>query len=305
MKRGDDVWRVGVDVRADAAEAIAEALSHHVRTVTSSTDASEAVWRIEGYDDAKPERARIARALAAAAAKHRHAIPTLTIERIPPTDWVARNLETFPPVQRGRYFIYGSHYQGAPPGGSIGLEVDAGVAFGSGRHASTSGCLLALDGLAKRYRLRRPLDLGTGSGILAIATAKMWRIPVLAADNDPDAVIVASENTRRNRVHRLVRVTRSQGFAARPILGRRPFDLITSNILLRPLCRLARGMSQHLQPGGFAVLAGLIAQDGNWLLAAYRRCGFRLHERIVRDGWQTLVVRKPRAPQRLSAARKP
>jgi len=305
MKRGESVWRVGVDARADAADAIAEALSHHVRTVTSSTDATEAVWRIEGYDDAKPERARIARAVSAAAAKHGLKAPTLTIERIPPTDWVARNLETFPPVQRGRYFIHGSHYRGTPPAGCIALTVDAGVAFGSGRHASTSGCLLALDGLGRRYRFRRPLDLGTGSGILAIATAKTWRVPVLAADNDPDAVAVACENAVRNRVQGLVRVTRSQGLAARQIHGRQPFDLITSNILLRPLCRLARGMSRHLQPGGFAVLAGLIAEDGNRLLAAYRRCGLRLHKRITRDGWQTLVVRKARATAHLGSVGKP
>ncbi len=301
MKRNEGVWRVGLDARADAAEAIAEALAHYVRTVTSSTDATEAVWRIEGYDDAEPERARISRAVSAAAAKHGLKAPALTIERIPPTDWIARNLETFPPVRRGRFFIHGSHYRGTPPGGCIPLMVDAGLAFGSGRHASTSGCLLALDALARRYRFRRPLDLGTGSGILAIAAAKTWHVSVLAADNDPDAVAVARETVRRNRAHTRVHVTRSQGLAAVPIHRRRPFDLITSNILLRPLCRLARGYFRHLQPGGFVVLAGLIAEDGNWLLAAYRRSGFRLHRRITRDGWQTLVVRKPRG--RLGSAR--
>lgn len=292
MKRTETVWRVGLDARADAAEALAEALSHHVRSVTSSTDAAESVWRIEGYDDAEPQRARIERAVSAAAAKHGLPAPKVAIERIPPTDWVARNLETFPPVRRGRYFIHGSHYRGTPPAGSIPLAVDAGLAFGSGRHASTSGCLLALDGLARRYRFHRPLDLGTGSGILAIAAAKTWHAFVLAADNDPDAVAVARENVRRNRVPMQVRVTRSQGLAASQIHRRRPFDLITSNILLRPLCRLALGFSRHIRPGGFVVLAGLIQEDGNRLLAAYRRCGFRLHRRITRDGWQTLVVRK-------------
>ncbi|MSO93857.1 MAG: 50S ribosomal protein L11 methyltransferase [Rhodospirillales bacterium] len=304
MKRVDRLWRVALDVRADAAEALAEALSHHVRTVTSSTDAAQAVWRIEGYDDAEPERARIAAAVAAAAAKHGLPTPTVTINRVPPTDWLARNLETFPPVRRGRYFIHGSHYRGAPPAGSIPLNVDAGMAFGSGRHASTSGCLIALDGLARRYRFRRPLDLGSGSGILGIATVKTWRVHVLAADNDPEAVSVTRSNIRRNRVHTRLRAIRSNGFDAPAIHRRQPFDLITSNILLRPLCRLARRFSAHVKPGGFVVLAGLIAEDGNWLLSAYRRCGFRLSRRITRDGWQTLVLRKARSGS-VSSARIP
>ena len=295
MRRTASLWRIRLDVRADAAEALAEELSRHVRTVTSSTDAYQAVWRIEGYDDAEPERRRIAAALAAAASKQGFPPPPLAIDRIPPTDWVARNLESFPPVRRGRYFIHGSHFQGPPPPACIPLMIDAGTAFGSGRHASTSGCLLALDGLARRYRFRHPLDLGSGSGILAIAAAKTWRVRVLAADNDPEAVSVTRANARRNRVHTRVRAIRSNGLDAPAIHRRKPFDLVTSNILLRPLCRLARRLSLDLAPGGFAVLAGLIEADGNRLLSAYRRRGFRLSRRITRDGWQTLVLRRPRS----------
>ncbi len=139
-------------------------------------------------------------------------------------------------------------------------------------------------------RFARPLDLGCGSGILAIAMAKRWRVPVLAADNDPQAVAVARDNARSNGVGSLVRALKSSGYAAPAILRGAPFDLVSANILARPLCRLSGGLACHLAPGGLAILAGLLADQEDMVLAAHRRRGFELVRRRRLDGWSILVV---------------
>src|SRR4051812_269737 len=163
-------------------------------------------------------------------------MPVYHVQPLPPTDWLAQNRRDFPAQAIGRFFVYGSHHADGVPAGRHGLMVDAATAFGSGEHATTRGCLAALDRLAKRRRRpRRPLDLGCGSGILALGMAKAWRRPVRAADIDAESVRVARENAALNGVSQLVRIDRSDGYRAPLVHRGRPYDVIVSNILAQPL----------------------------------------------------------------------
>jgi ribosomal protein L11 methyltransferase len=221
--------------------------------------------------------------------------PEVTIEPLPERDWLAENRERFAPFRIGRFLVREPADETPVPPGLITLRIETATAFGSGRHGSTEGCLWALQTLRGR-RIRRPLDLGCGSGILAIAAAKLWRAPVLASDVDPRAVAVARENARLNGVGHLVRVVIADGYGSPVIAARRPFDLVLCNILARPLKRMAGDLARHLAPGGIAVLAGLLAGDGNDVLAAHRAVGLELQRKIDLEGWRTLVLRRAPPP---------
>ncbi|MEE2761749.1 MAG: 50S ribosomal protein L11 methyltransferase, partial [Pseudomonadota bacterium] len=215
--------------------------------------------------------------------------PNISVTLETARDWTAEHSKQLPPINIGRCFVYGSGYSGAVPAGKIGLRVPAGAAFGSGNHATTKGCLLAMDRM--RVISDGPvLDMGSGSGILALAAARLWRRPVLAVDIDPVAVQVATENIAANCQKHLVKGICAPGYRHRDI-GSKKFDVIISNILARPLVRMACDLVHHLAPGGIAVLSGLYSQDANWVLGAHRRVGLRKVGRIDLDGWATLVMR--------------
>ncbi len=238
----------------------------------------------------EPDAADLQAKLAAAAADHGLPPPDAKIERLPDVDWVTRTQRAFPPIRAGRFFVHGSHYRDRPPAGAVALEIDAGIAFCSGEHATTRGCLLALDRLARRGRRpRRMLDLGCGSGILSIAAAKRWRRPVLAADIDRDSVRVAAENARRNGVSRRLMKTRWSDGLGR-VRGR--YDVACANILARPLHRLSRDLARVVAPGGTLVLSGLLISQAAEIVAVYRGQRLALSRRIALDGWQTLVFRR-------------
>jgi ribosomal protein L11 methyltransferase len=176
------------------------------------------------------------------------------------------------------------------PASAIGIEIDAATAFGTGEHPSTRGCLLALEALAHRRRFRRPLDIGAGSGILAIAAAKRLHRRVVAGDIDPEAVRVARHHARRNGLAGRIRVVRAAGYRSR-VLRRSRYDLILANILARPLALMARDLKRAIRPGGAAVLAGLLRRQEALVLAAHRAQGLSLERRLVIEGWSTLVLR--------------
>jgi ribosomal protein L11 methyltransferase len=249
-------------------------------------------WRLEAYALEPPDPDAVRAALAHAAAAAGRAPPACHIQPLPPVDWLAENRRAFPVQSLGRFFIHGSHHEGRVPAGRIGLLLDAATAFGSGEHATTRGCLAALDRLARRRRIRRTLDLGCGSGFLALAAAKLWRVRVRAADLDPESVRVTRANAARNGVARLVRAARSDGYRGALVRSGRPYDLILSNILAEPLCRMARDLSRHLAPGGVAVLSGLLVAQEPAVIAAHRRHGLALAGRRRRDGWSTLEFRR-------------
>ena len=280
---------------AEAALEVAAALDELAGAVAAfetraSDGADAALWRVEAYprESVLDAAAEIRLALVAAGAGGR--VLRIVEEKLPERDWLAENRRAFPPQRIGRFLIHGSHWHGPIPASSIPIEIDAATAFGTGEHASTRGCLLALEGLVRRGRFRRPLDIGTGSGILAIAAAKRLHRRIIAGDIDPEAVRVARHHARRNGLGGRIRTVRAAGYRSR-VLRRSDYDLILANILARPLALMARDLKRAIAPGGTAVLAGLLRRQEALVLAAHRAQGLSLERRLVIEGWSTLVLR--------------
>lgn len=290
-RRAGPLETVWVEVPDTALEAYEAALSSVCDTVGFFlADEARGTWRVEGVRDQGQDDAALLTALVLAAAATGVA-PPLQRTATEAEGWVLRTLETFPEQLVGRRFaVRGTHDTGRPMPGRITLVLDAGLAFGSGEHGSTRGCLRAFERVMHR-RPRQVLDLGTGSGILAMAAAKALRRPVLATDIEPWSVRVAGENARLNRVGRLVRPVLADGWRSRTVRGGR-YDLVFANILARPLCRMARSLAGHLRPGGTAILSGLLHSQARMVAQAHRRCGLRLARAIQDGAWTTLVVRK-------------
>ncbi|HLI22530.1 MAG TPA: 50S ribosomal protein L11 methyltransferase [Stellaceae bacterium] len=293
-RRAGALWRVVLAAPdAEAAAAATDAFGEF-EAVSVFEERQNGPWRVEGFAREKPERGPLLARLALAWLRLGGAPPEPHWEKLPPQDWVGINQASFAPLAVGRFFIHGSHDHRRVPPARIALEIDAATAFGTGEHATTRGCLLALDALSRRGP-RRILDMGTGTGILAMAAAKRWHRRVVARDIDPESVRVAAHNARRNGVARLVAVSRSAGYRERGVARRRPYDLVLSNILARPLERLARDLRCVLAPDGIAVLSGLLSYQEPGVLAAHRLLRLRLKQRIVIDGWSTLVVGRGRS----------
>ena len=218
----------------------------------------------------------------------------LRFETVAAIDWVAASLAGLTPVGAGRFLVHGAHDRARIAPNRIGIEIEAALAFGTGHHGTTRGCLLALEAFAKRHpwstRRIRVLDVGTGTGVLAIAAAKAMRTRVLASDIDPQAVRVARANARRNGVGRLVLVVRAAGTTALARCG--PYDLVLANILLEPLRRLARPLARLATRRAHVVMSGLLPAQANAIVSACRSVGLRLERRLDRDGWTTLVLRR-------------
>ena len=255
--------------------------------------AGEAAWRLAALLPARPDQAALEGALALAAAAAGVTVPAPHLAALPARDWVAEGLRSLERVVAGRFAVRGSHLTRGRA--RIDIVVDAGQAFGTGHHASTAGCLEMLSSLARGRRFARPLDMGCGSGILAMAMAKLWRVPALGVDIDPLAVATARANAVRNRLGPWLRLVAGDGYRTPAVRARAPFDLVTANILARPLARMAPDLARVLAPGGAAVLAGLLESQEAAVLAAHRAQGLRLRRRRRRDGWSTLLVEKPRA----------
>jgi ribosomal protein L11 methyltransferase len=260
-----------------------------VETAVAAFERSPGRWTLEVQFREPPNETAV-RALVALAAPPDVA-NALTFTRVPETDWVKTSLEGLAPVQAGRFIVHGAHSRASIPPNRLGIEVEAALAFGTGHHGTTRGCLLALDRIVKRTRRGpRILDVGTGSGVLAIAAAKALRSAVLASDIDRRATFIARANARLNRVPGLIDVVHAAGLTAACFRARAPFDLVFANILLAPLQRLAASMARLVAPNARIVLSGLLAAQANAALAAYRAQGFALEQRITLDGWATLVL---------------
>ncbi|MER8425130.1 50S ribosomal protein L11 methyltransferase [Mesorhizobium sp. M1403] len=213
-------------------------------------------------------------------------------EALPDIDWVARSLEGLKPVRAGRFFVHGAHDRRKRHSGELAIEIEAGLAFGTGHHGTTAGCLEMLEQVIEREHPRNALDLGTGSAVLAIAVAKLAHIPVLATDIDPVAVKVAAANARLNHVKALIETAAAPGFHHPIFAARAPFDLIIANILARPLMRLAPQMAGHIARGGSIVLSGILERQRDAVIAAYVGQKFRHVRTLHREGWVTIHLKR-------------
>ena len=334
-RRAGPLETVFVEVPESALEAYEAAFTSACDTVGFFlADEDARIWRVEGVREAGDDDGPLTRALLLAALTTGYdATPGRT-----PTEaegWLARTQASFPPQRVGRRFLVrGTHDAGPEPAGMVVLTLDAGLAFGSGEHGSTRGCLRALELVARRsgrpscpglsraptsssqHRpskhatglsqrpgvrgrgkpghdgIRAYLDLGTGSGILAMAAAKLFRRKVLASDIEPWSVRVAGQNAAANGVAKLVRPVLADGWRAPVVRAGGPYALVFANILARPLCAMARDLALHLAPGGQAILAGLLVNQVRMVLAAHHRQGLVLDRVLTEGQWATLVVRR-------------
>lgn len=211
----------------------------------------------------------------------------------PDVNWVAKSLEGLHPVIAGGFYVYGSHSsEQVPPAGLIPLHIEAAQAFGTGHHETTTGCLEAIERTLKHTRPRKILDVGTGTGVLAIALAKRTRIAVLASDIDPIATTTTIENARDNGVANLIRAVTAPGMDHIAIASGAPYDLIVANILAGPLASLAPAIARATAPGGTIILSGLLATQSAWVANAYRAQSIVLRQRLIRGDWATLILEK-------------
>ncbi len=291
-RRAGPIETVSVTVPEAALDAYEAALATSCGTIGFFLDDEDArIWRVEGVRDTEAELSPLLDALSIAALVTG---VTASLARVATEaeGWVQRTQEAFPEQLVGhRFAIRGTHDAAPRTPGRITLVLDAGLAFGSGEHGSTRGCLRALELVARR-RPRRLLDLGAGSGILAMAAARLLRRPVLATDIEPWSVRVARQNAALNGVAHLVTAALADGWRSRGARSRAPYDLVFANILARPLCRMAGALAKHLAPGGHAILSGLLLSQVPMVLTAHRRHGLVLTAVVREGGWATLVVRQ-------------
>ncbi len=283
-------------------------------TATAVVEVADGRWAVEVNFSQRPDVTALRDLVAQVAGEP--AARALTLSTVKPRDWVKASLAGLKPVAAGRFVIHGRHDRAGLPPNRIAIEIEAALAFGTGHHGTTRGCLLALDALLKRTSSRtrravnhvpakrggkgaRILDLGTGSGVLAIAAAKALRRPVVATDIDRTAVSAAKDNARLNRVGALIEIVHAAGLSAPRIRAAAPYDLVLANILLGPLKRIAAPMRPLLARRARVVLSGLLPQQANAAIAAYRAQGLTLINRITCENWTTLVMRRPRDSARV------
>ena len=223
-----------------------------------------------------------------------NAAQAVQFDTVEPKDWVKATLDALVPVHAGRFVVHGAHDRAKVAANRLGIEIEAALAFGTGHHGTTRGCLLLLGEVLKAHQPRRVLDLGTGTGVLAIAAAKALHGKVLASDIDALSVKVAAGNARQNGVGPLVQVAWGSGFSAAPLRQRRPFDLVLANILANPLRQMATPMSAHLAGGARVILSGLLSAQAPSVIAAYRTRGLILERHIRIEGWSSLLLHKAR-----------
>lgn len=286
MSNPSDVplWQLSVTLPLLESDEI-EIIFEECLLTTSLTEVDEdgGLWRLDILFDHAPDKNLVDR------------IPEkfdFTVASLIQQDWVSISQKQLPPVKAGRFYVHGSHDADHKSKSVYNLTIDAGRAFGTGLHETTYGCLAALDDIQKYKQVRNALDLGCGSGVLALAIAKAWGQPVLASDIDSDAVEVTIENAKKNGLYPFVRAIEATGLNDRILKKTAPFDLITANILAWPLVGLAPALSKALADNGVLVLSGLLGKQENMVCNSYRLQGLHLTKRYVIGNWHTLILKR-------------
>ncbi|CAN5144151.1 50S ribosomal protein L11 methyltransferase [soil metagenome] len=278
---------VVADLSLSDAERLAEEIENRAEGVQAvsiaETNEARGLWSVTAYFATQHE-----------AEACRRIAPQLVVSSLPPIDWVRRSLEGLAPVVAGRFYIHGSHDRARRGSGAISMEIDAATAFGTGHHGTTWGCLMAFDRILKRQKPKMILDLGCGTGVLAIAGALAGCPLVIASDIDPEAVKTSKSNALRNGVGTRLQVHCAPGMQLLALRDHAPYELIFANILARPLVGLAGALSRSLAPGGTLILSGITRDQERWLSATYRNHGL-IRDLAIRSGnWVTLVYKRKR-----------
>ncbi|KSB88227.1 ribosomal protein L11 methyltransferase [Caulobacter vibrioides] len=274
--------------RADA-EAAADAIDNMpgLEGATYSIleeDEDKGVWRIDAFPTTEEEDAALLELLGGYPLK-------VEREALADADWLAMALSGLPPVRAGRFFVYGMHDRGRLPASTVNLRIEAGAAFGTGHHGTTVGCLQAYDRLIKAKKFNKVLDVGAGTGLLAIAAARTGAKLAVGTDIDKPSVRISKENAKVNMAN--ARFVHASGLSNKLVAQNAPYDLVFANILARPLISLAQDIKRALVPGGTVILSGLLRTQERMVKAAYLSRGFKVVNRIHRDAWATLVLQRP------------
>jgi ribosomal protein L11 methyltransferase len=274
--------------RAEA-ETAADAIDNHpgLEGATYSIleeDEDHDVWRIDAFPTTEEEDAGLMALLARYDLK-------IARDTLADADWLAMALSGLPPVRAGRFFVYGMHDRGRTPASAVNLRIEAGAAFGTGHHGTTVGCLQAYDRLIKARKFNKVLDVGAGTGLLAIAAARTGTKLAVGTDIDKPSVRISKENAKVNKAN--ARFVHASGLSNRLVAQNAPYDLVFANILARPLISLSQDIKRALVPGGTVILSGLLRTQERMVKAAYLSRGFKVKSRIHRDAWATLVLQRP------------
>ena len=278
-------YRLSLDAPIETAEVFERALETLGGALAIGMPDDGGFLSLAVYLPEVPDDPRVHALLAAAALVAGVPMPAWKLESLRDIDWVSESQKRLPALRAGRFYLYGSHVAEAPPPGTIALLIEANAAFGTGRHESTFGCLLALSHHARYRRLGPVLDMGAGSGVLAMAAAKLWRTSVLSVD-------VARENVRINGLSSHVTLCRAEGYRSRTVRRAGPFDLVCANILAAPLIAMANDLARCMAPRGVAILSGILKSQAQSVLARHRGAGLVLRSRLCVGDWSTLVLRK-------------
>jgi ribosomal protein L11 methyltransferase len=308
MVTTSQLWRTQIRVNYQAADTVVQFLEDMGMQAVGWWECEDALpsgqlddqgfpiaeeFHVEGYSKTVPSHELISQGLEALLTLLGFSMTAIAIESVDNADWLSVCYQQLEPRQLGRYYVYGSHNPGPVDSNLIALKIDAATAFGSGEHPTTSGCLQALDDLAKNNQFKNMLDMGCGSGILGIAMAKTWNGGyVLAVDNDPESVRVTEQNAILNGCNDNLIALVSEGFSDSRVKQAGPFEIITANILAKPLCMMAPDMKMSLAPQGYVVLSGLLDRQKEMVLKACEAEGLHLIKIHPIDDWVTLVLQR-------------
>ena len=278
------LWQLTLTLPLDQADRIADLFEDEALTVSTEEAVPDgSLWQLDILFEDEPTADMLQRLPGGA---------DFTLAPLAPKDWVSESQKMLPPVDAGRFYIHGSHDAPHPAASRHNLLIDAGAAFGTGLHETTFGCLTALDDLHKSRHFTRPLDLGCGSGVLALAIAKAWRVPVTASDIDPIAMDVTRANAARNRLAPLLTYIVAPGLEHRLLREKAPYDLIVANILAWPLVKMAPDIARALDQRGVLILSGLLGTQETMVRRAYLQQGLKLKCRYAIGDWTTLVLHR-------------